>query len=214
MLSWLDEKLWKLKNVKWRKLNRHNFTYINDYNHINSKQFYSKVHVGVGTYGNLNLSFSNETNELYIGNYCSIAENVIFIVSSEHNMKRFSTYPFKNMYVDHQFEAESKGDIHVGDDVWIGMNAVILSGVSIGQGAVVAAGAIVTKDVPPYAIVGGNPAKIIKYRFEQNIIEKLKTIDYKKIDIHQLKNNLESVYVPITNDNIDEVLENIKKIQS
>ena len=78
-------------------------------------------------------------------------------------------------------EGTSKGDIIVGDDIWIGYGAVILSGITIGQGAIIGAGAIVTKNVPPYAVVGENPAKIIKYRFEENIIKELLRIDFNKI---------------------------------
>lgn len=79
-------------------------------------------------------------------------------------------------------ETQAKGNIIVNDDVWIGDSALILSGVEIGQGAVIAAGAVVTEDVPPYAVVGGVPAKIIKYRFRDDVIKELVKIDYAKVD--------------------------------
>ena len=79
--------------------------------------------------------------------------------------------------VGYTSEAGTKGSIIVKDDVWIGTNAIICSGVTIGQGAIIAAGAVVTKDVAPYAIVGGNPAKVIKYRFDEEIRNKLLSID-------------------------------------
>lgn len=79
-------------------------------------------------------------------------------------------------------ETQAKGNIIVNDDVWIGDSALILSGVEIGQGAVIAAGAVVTEDVPPYAIVGGVPARVIKYRFTDDVIKELVKIDYAKVD--------------------------------
>ena len=89
----------------------------------------------------------------------------------------------------HGNDATSKGDIVLEDDVWIGCNAVILSGVHIGQGAVVAAGAVVTKDIPAYAVVAGNPAHIIKYRFDKEYIDELLKIDFSKIDKNIVKYN-------------------------
>lgn len=79
-----------------------------------------------------------------------------------------------------EWETQAKGNIIVNDDVWIGDSALILSGVEIGQGAVIAAGAVVTEDVPPYAVVGGVPAKVIKYRFRDDVIKELVKIDYAK----------------------------------
>ena len=103
-----------------------------------------------------------------IGNYISIAQNVHFLLDVEHFANHISTYPFKVKLLHSQkSESFSKGDIIIDDDVWIGYGATILSGVRIGQGAVVATGAVVTSDVPPYAIVGGVPAKVIKYRNEK-----------------------------------------------
>lgn len=79
-------------------------------------------------------------------------------------------------------ETQAKGNIIVNDDVWIGDSALVLSGVEIGQGAVIAAGAVVTEDVPPYAVVGGVPARVIKYRFTDDVIKELVKIDYAKVD--------------------------------
>lgn len=81
-----------------------------------------------------------------------------------------------------------------------------MSGVTIGQGAIVAAGSVVSKDVPPYAIVGGVPAKVIKYRFSQDIIDKLLLIDYKNLDYETIKNNQKLLYTEVTKDNIDDIL--------
>ena len=91
-------------------------------------------------------------------------------------------------------EGTSKGDIIVADDVWIGYRATILSGVHIGQGAVIAAGAVVTKDVPPYAIVGGVPARVIKYRFPEEMVGELMRIDYSKLTEEMVREHIEDLY--------------------
>jgi virginiamycin A acetyltransferase len=119
-----------------------------------------------------------ETNTGSIGKYCSIAPDVKIGVGP-HPVNFFSTSPVfysKNRgYVRNELfdEFEHSGYTVIGHDVWIGANAVILAGVKIGTGAVIGSGAVVTKDVPPYAISGGVPAKIIKYRFENEVIGKL-----------------------------------------
>ena len=105
-------------------------------------------------------------------------------------------------------EGLSKGDISVGDDVWIGYRAIILSNVNIGKGAVIAAGAVVTKDVPPYAIVGGMPAKIIRYRFPEKIRNQLLNLDLSKISENVICRNIEQMYIKI-NESKNEKKENI-----
>jgi tetrahydrodipicolinate N-succinyltransferase len=90
-------------------------------------------------------------------------------------------FPVKVKFLGHAKEAQTKGAITVGDDVWLGHNAMVMSGVNIAQGAVVAAGALVTRDVPPYAIVAGNPARIIKYRFSEKVIQELLRINYSHV---------------------------------
>ena len=96
-------------------------------------------------------------------------------------------------------EGKSKGNIYVDDDVWIGYGAIILSGVHIGQGAVIAAGAVVTVDIPPYAIVGGVPAKVLKYRFESDMIEELLKIDYSKLDKEMIEEHIDDLYIELKN---------------
>ena len=91
-------------------------------------------------------------------------------------------------------EGVSKGNIIVDDDVWIGFRSTILSGVHIGQGAIVAAGSLVTKDVPPYAIVGGVPAKVIKYRFSPEMITELLKVDYNQLTEELVKEHIEDLY--------------------
>jgi acetyltransferase-like isoleucine patch superfamily enzyme len=177
---------------KWRKENSHNQT-------LPIAKFDTNlVSVGIGTYGELNVvSFSNDC-KLKLGNYISIAQEVTFLLNVEHYTNHISAYPFKVKTLHIQkAEAFSKGDIVVDDDVWIGYGATILSGVHIGQGAIVAAGAVVTKDVPPYAIVGGVPAKVIKYRFSEEIINELLKVDYSKLTEEQIKDHIDDLYTDL-----------------
>ena len=187
----------------WIKKNKHNHTWL-----VNSIQS-EKITVGEATYGPIDAVFSsnNGDEKLIIGNFCSIAPNVKFIISSEHPYYGLSTYPFKVYYLGHKFESSSKGSIVVKDDVWIGLNSIILSGVTIGQGAIIGAGSVVTKNVPPYAIVGGNPAKILKYRFEPEIIEKLIKFDFSKLTEEKIKQLGFCLYTKITSGNVDNLLE-------
>lgn len=179
----------KKRRTIWREKNQHNYTEIIGEFDINC------VEVGKETYGGIRAYTFGSSKKLKIGNYCSIAENVMFLLEADHYVNHISTFPFKVKTVkSHEYEAVSKGDIIVEDDVWIGYGSTILSGVHIGQGAIVAAGAVVTKDVPPYAIVGGNPAKVIKYRFDSNIIKEFMEIDYSKLDESMIRDNIENLY--------------------
>lgn len=179
------------ENGLWRKRNPHNST------KRNSKFDVNKVTVGNYTYGGISVL----DNNLYIGNFCSIASEVLFILAGKHRMDCVSTYPFKVKCLG-LAENETKGDIIVDDDVWIGQRATIMSGVHIGQEAVIASNAVVTKNVPPYAICAGNPGKIVRYRFFNEIIEKLLKVDFGKIDKKYVMEHIESLYKPI-NDNTD-----------
>lgn len=162
------------------------------------------VEIGKGTYGKLNILNCTKEAKIRIGCFCSIAEEVSFLLSVDHPLHHISTFPFKNQYL-HQPEATTKGDIIIDDDVWIGYRSVILSGVHIGKGAVIAAGAVVVSDVPPYAIVGGVPAKIIKYRFEDNIIDELKKINMSSINHNNINYLIDYLYTDINADNLEEI---------
>jgi acetyltransferase-like isoleucine patch superfamily enzyme len=158
-----------------------------------------KVIVGKKTYGILNVvDFSPLNNKLKIGSYCSISPGVQFLLGGEHQINSISTYPFKVKCFGYEYEAGSKGDIIVGDDVWIGTNAIICSGLKIGQGAIVAAGAVVTKEVLPYAVVGGNPARVIKYRFGQDVIARLLATDLVKLFDGFGRDDIEDIYSPLS----------------
>ena len=137
--------------------------------------------IGRGTYGLSGKSFYNcsEGSPVSIGAFCSIAPGVIFMCQGNHPMDTASTFHFQHR----RFKTktlleylETHGPITVGNDVWIGMRAMIMSGVTIGNGAVVAAGSVVTRDVEPYTVVGGAPAKVIKRRFEPALAEAMQRI--------------------------------------
>ena len=182
----------QIYKTRWHKKNKHNDCAMKRIFDI------ERVTVGNKSYGDLNIyTFAGDVSELKIGSYCSIAENVSFIVGGEHRLDLISTYPMKQFAVGCAIDSFGKGDIIINDDVWIGYGATILSGVHIGQGAVVAAGAVVTSDVPPYAIVGGAPAKVIKYRFSPELIEKLLKIDYSKLTKEQIEQHINELYAPL-----------------
>ncbi|MBR0560555.1 CatB-related O-acetyltransferase [Neokomagataea anthophila] len=152
---------------------------------------------------------------LEIGRFCSIGPEVLIILGN-HRVDAVTTYPFKTLK---QFwpEAENatddhatKGRVTIGHDVWIGARAVIMSGVNIGSGAIVAAGAIVTRDVPPYSIVGGNPAKVIRYRFSEDMIKKLLGIEWWYWSEDILRERLPFVM----NDQVEKFVQNFSLDQS
>jgi acetyltransferase-like isoleucine patch superfamily enzyme len=195
---------------KWRALNPHNSTSLGVI--PASEDFFRIVTVGKCTYGCISAVYSGGPEErLTIGNFCSIAPDVRFIMGSEHPYCYVSTFPFKVKAAGKRAEATSKGPICLKDDVWIGERVLILSGVTIGQGAIVAAGSTVVKDVPPYAIVGGCPAKLIKYRFPESVIEKLMLIDWPAVDPRWTRKNLDLLYTVIDESNVSEIAEAIRK---
>lgn len=180
--------------VAWRHKNAHNLT-------LPFNVFpLDRVTVGRNTYGPLEIhTWGAPVEKLTIGAYVSIARGVQFVLGGNHDYKRLSTYPVETMVLHQKpFEALSKGPIQVGDDVWLGMDAMVLSGVTIGQGAVVAAKSVVTKSVPPYAIVAGNPAAVIRYRFPDNVISQLLTIDYSQIDEAVIRTHSSLFVDPLT----------------
>lgn len=175
----------KKRQQRWRDKNKDNYTSLG----INTTCPFDVIEVGKSTYGPINLHwFCDKKERLKIGNFCSIANGVLFLTGGNHHLKTLSTYPFDHYYKNgYVYYAPTKGPIVVEDDVWIGMNAMILSGVTIGQGAVIGAGSVVAKDVPPYAIYAGN--KVVKYRFSKEIIDKLIKFDYSKLTEQDIKEN-------------------------
>lgn len=197
-ITWLFKL--KLAKLKWRKKNQHNFT--------TAKNIFPHeiVEVGVMTYGNLDVrTWGNKEEKLIIGSYVSIAQDVIFILGGNHRYDTLSTYPFKVMVLGEKEEALTKGAIIVEDDVWIAVGVIVLSGVTIGKGAVIAAGSVVTKDIPPYAIVGGNPARVIKYRFEEELLIEANDFKLSKIDKEYIEENKKELYESLTKNTIDKL---------
>ena len=187
----------------WRQLNPHNETRLI---HLHGPLDLARITVGRRSYGALDVwVFGLGDESLKIGNFVSIADHVTFLLGGNHSTDSLSTFPFRAKYLSGH-DAVSKGPVLVEDDVWIGHQSTILSGVKLGQGAVVAACSVVTRDVPPYAIVGGNPAKVIKYRFTQDVISKLLAFDFSSISDEQVLRLQESLYTPLTSANVDAVL--------
>jgi acetyltransferase-like isoleucine patch superfamily enzyme len=195
----------------WAIRNKNNYTTPGNISSIDKIESLKHLEIGKKTYGSINFTDLHTSDYmLKIGSYCSIASGVMFLLGAEHNTSLISTYPFKIMRYGAKKEGLSKGDIVVGNDVWIGMNAIICSGIEIGQGAVIAAGSVVTKNVEPYSIVGGNPAKHIKYRFSENLREKLLKIDIVSLFDSFKENDLPLIYSTISED----ILEQIVKIRT
>lgn len=140
-------------------------------------------------------------DRLIIGDFCALAYGVqIFMNGGTHAMGGFSTYPF-NIF-GHGWEdgfdpttwaVENKGDTVIGPDVWIGRGAVLMPGVQIGAGAIIAAQSVVTRDVPPYAMVGGNPARTLRHRFDAETVERLLQIAWWDWPIARISANLNAI---------------------
>ena len=139
-------------------------------------------------------------DKLIIGKFCALATGVKFIMNgANHKISGFSTYPFQifgngwEKVTPELDELPNKGNTVIGNDVWIGYEAVIMPGVEIGDGAIIASKSVVTKDVSPYTVVGGNPAKVIKKRFADEVIETLLEIAWWNWDIEKITRNLDKI---------------------
>ena len=187
-----------LKNAfakAWRVKNPHNLTVVGD------KEFpINVVTVGNGSYGMLHIQslFEQKGEQLSIGNFVSVAPGVQFLLGVNHQLKTFTTYPlYSRLIAASNRDALNNGPIIIEDEVWIGTNAIILSGVTIGKGAMIAAGAVVTQNVPPFAIIGGVPAKLIRYKFSDDIIAVLKPIYLNDLPKAFIINNIDTFYKEI-----------------
>jgi virginiamycin A acetyltransferase len=136
--------------------------------------------IGRCSYGGLKVIKWSKNGNLQIGNFCSFAENTVVLLGGEHDTTNITTYPLGVFIGGVALDAheKTKGNVVIGNDVWIGRNSTILSGVTIGDGAVVGACSLVTKNVEPYSIVAGNPAQLIRKRFKQNEIDALQKIKW------------------------------------
>lgn len=157
-----------------------------------------KSHISIGrfTYGveNLTIRQWNEGAALKIGNFCSLANNIIIFLGGNHRTDWITTFPFGHIYQDELGGSDilghpsTKGNVVIGNDVWVGSGVTIMSGVHIGDGAVLSANACVVKDVAPYHIVGGNPAKSLKQRFGDDIVEILLRLKWWDLPLENIKN--------------------------
>ncbi|WP_071818312.1 Vat family streptogramin A O-acetyltransferase [Kangiella koreensis] len=177
------------------------------------KNFISSPNIEVGDYtyyddpdgpenfeANVLYHFPFIGDKLKIGKFCAIAKGVKFIMNgANHKVSGFSTYPFYifgngwEKVLPGEGELPYKGDTVIGHDVWLGYESTIMPGVSIGDGAIVASKSVVTADVPAYSIVGGNPAKVLKLRFDEATIEKLLSIAWWNWSAEKITENLEAI---------------------
>ena len=140
-------------------------------------------------------------DRLVIARYCAIAEGAKFVMNgANHAMAGFSTYPFnifgngwEEGFDPTTWSKELRGDTVVGNDVWIGMEALLMPGVAVGHGAIVAARAVVSRDVPPYSIVAGNPAKVVKHRFDPRTVARLLAVAWWDWPVDKVSRNLDAI---------------------
>jgi virginiamycin A acetyltransferase len=173
------------------------YTYYDDFENVENFEKNVKYH------------FDFVDDKLIIGKFCMIASDVKFIMNgANHLTNSLTTYPFAifgNGW-ENAMEGKSypqKGDINIGNDVWIGYNATIMAGVNIGDGAIIATNSTVTKNVEPYTIVGGNPAKEIKKRFSEDVIKKLLELKWWNWDIEKITKNIQN----LTDNKIEKLIE-------
>ena len=187
-----DEQIVYLKNViKNPNIEVGDFTIYNDF--VHDPADFEK--------NNVLYHYPVNGDKLKIGKFCSIACGAKFLFTSgNHTLRSLSTYTFPIFYEEWGLDTknirdawDNKGDIVVGNDVWIGYEAVILSGVTIGDGAIIGSRAVVTKDVPPYTIVGGVPARAIRKRFDEDTIAKLKALQWWNWDEEKIARSIAAI---------------------
>lgn len=155
---------------------------------------YRAFDIGEYTYGAPTVLYPNEPGaRLRVGKFTSIADQVVIALGGNHRTDWVTTYPFSVLLDEFRHisgHPATKGDVVIGNDVWIAYGATILSGVTVGDGAVIGARAVVAKDVPPYAIVAGNPARVIRNRFSDDTIARLLRIHWWDWDIATIKQHV------------------------
>ncbi len=158
--------------------------------------------IGEHTYGSPEIKSFNDGTRLSIGKFCSIASKVTILLGGNHRTDWGSTYPFPDL-TERWPEAEgisghpqTNGDLSIGNDVWIGYGATILSGLQIGSGAVIGACSVVTGDVAPYAIVAGNPARLIRKRFPPELCNRLLEHAWWDLPIDTIRKNIDIICSP------------------
>ena len=140
------------------------------------ERYGTRYSIGKWSYGHLRVREWHEGAKFQMGAFCSVAREVEIYTGGNHRTDWVSSFPLNFLwdeYKDVKDSTTTKGDVIIGSDVWIGAQAIIMSGVTVGDGAVIGAGAVVTKDVPPYGVVVGNPARLVKMRFDKKTVKRL-----------------------------------------
>lgn len=164
--------------------------------HINDE----RIVVGEYTYFDARITFGlwQQEDKIRIGKFCSLAKNITIFGGGEHITSRATTFPFVLLFAKNRperlIDGKSKGVTVIGHDVWIGVGATIMSGVKIGNGAVIGAKAVVAKDIPDYAVAVGNPARVIRYRFKTETIERLLALGWWNWDLAKILANVNLLY--------------------
>lgn len=216
------------------KINCINFEH--EVRHIYFDQEHTQISVclGAGTYlVDASLETGSRRANVLIGRYCSLGHRIAFVIGLNHDYHQVTTYPFFDLHSSNQgegkdilnyYEKVNHNQIIIGNDVWIGCDVTILGGVKIGNGAVIGAGTVISKDVPPYAVFVGNPARVVKYRFPQEVIHKLQhikwwnwsadNIEARWREFENLESFLDKYYnAPIKDDNVSEVYTCLSDLQ-
>jgi virginiamycin A acetyltransferase len=189
--SWIDPECLVAHNSRILTSRLYGSVEVSEHSVLYRAEVSGSVHIGYSTtLWGPDIAIYAKKNPVHIGNYCSIARGVS-IYEYLHDYERLSTYFVgRNVLgLPLEQEIESKGPISIGHDVWIGAFAHVMSGVSIGNGAVVAANAVVTKDVPGFAVVGGSPARILKFRFDETLRAEIEALAWWDWDHETIRRN-------------------------
>lgn len=170
------------------------------------------MEVGRHTYGQEHISQYqwNEGAKIQIGSFCSIAENVKIFYGGDHQTSWASTFPFDIKFNIGPKSTKTKGDVIIGNDVWISHGVTIMSGVKIGDGCIIAANSHVVKSFEPYSLIGGNPAKLIKYRFDKEIIDSLMILKWWELDDETIKRIAPQLCEPPKYDMLQKLIQELR----
>jgi acetyltransferase-like isoleucine patch superfamily enzyme len=189
---------------------------------VNSKKIgQSDISWGRFSYGvdHLIIKQWGEGAALKVGSFCSIASSVTVFLGGNHRLDWITTFPFGHVFqaelggVDTLGHPATNGDVVIGDDVWIGHGATIMSGLTIGSGAVIAANANVVKNVMPYEVVGGNPAQVIKKRFDAEVIDLLMTLKWWDLPVGDIKQIRSTLSAKPNTDSLHELITKYRRVQ-